>query len=87
MMSSTLCFWTAKFLILDCTNWLDCMLHACTLCYASKFMHINANSMFCIESTTLKQLYTVNCQLICRLLDYFRSRDQDGRIYFVTEEI
>ena len=33
MMSSTLCFWTAQFLILDCTNcildctnWLDCTL-------------------------------------------------------------
>ena len=26
MMSSTLCFWTGQFLILDCTNWLDCTL-------------------------------------------------------------
>ena len=26
MMSSTLCFWTAPFLILDCTNLLDCTL-------------------------------------------------------------
>ena len=50
MMSLTLCFWTAQFLILDCTdcildctNWLDCTLRISPDAVVNKLLIIKKN--------------------------------------------
>jgi len=82
MMSSTLCFWTAQFLILDCTkcilnctNWLDCRLRispGMTLSDLASYLFLSCqcekNSFYLLAAQPLLLLLPAADCVVCMLL-------------------